>query len=155
RRGADDQRAHAADRCDAELCRQPRLPDRPRREDRVWRVVLDPRVDHAPVPRIQQPALRQHHDVRILSMRVITAIVAAALLFTSPAVPLSAQTVADYIIGPQDVLLIQVFDQPDLGGKYTVEADGTFTFPLIGRIKAGALTLRGFEHDLKERLADG
>jgi polysaccharide export outer membrane protein len=63
--------------------------------------------------------------------------------------------VADYVIGPQDVLLIQVFDQPDLGGKYTVEADGTFSFPLIGRIKAGSLTLRGFERELKERLADG
>ena len=44
---------------------------------------------------------------------------------------------------------IQVFDQPDLGGKFTVEADGTFTFPLIGRVKAGGLTLRGFERELK------
>ena len=43
---------------------------------------------------------------------------------------------------PQDVLTIQVFDQADLGGKYTVETDGTFSFPLIGRVKAGGLTLR-------------
>src|SRR5262249_14533946 len=41
------------------------------------------------------------------------------------------------------------------GGKYTVEADGTFSFPLIGRIKAGTLTLRGFERELKDKLADG
>jgi len=88
-------------------------------------------------------------------MRFLTAIVAAALLLANPAAPLSAQSVADYIIGPQDVLLIQVFDQPDLGGKYTVDTDGTFTFPLIGRIKAGSLTLRSFEHDLTARLADG
>jgi polysaccharide export outer membrane protein len=67
----------------------------------------------------------------------------------------AAQSAADYVIGPQDVLLIQVFDQPDLGGKYTVETDGTFTFPLVGRVKAGALTLRGFEGELKARLADG
>jgi polysaccharide export outer membrane protein len=67
----------------------------------------------------------------------------------------AAQSAADYVIGPQDVLLIQVFDQPDLGGKYTVETDGTFTFPLVGRVKAGALTLRGFERELKARLADG
>jgi polysaccharide export outer membrane protein len=88
-------------------------------------------------------------------MRVISLIVAAAVLFTSSAAPSSAQSVADYVIGPQDVLLIQVFDQPDLGGKYTVEADGTFSFPLIGRVRAGSLTLRGFERELKERLADG
>jgi polysaccharide export outer membrane protein len=66
-----------------------------------------------------------------------------------------AQTGADYVIGPQDVLTIQVFDQSDLGGKYTVEADGTFTFPLIGRVRAGGLTLRAFEDELRAKLADG
>ncbi len=87
-------------------------------------------------------------------MRTATLVTLTALLLTA-AGRLSAQSAADYVIGPQDVLLIQVFDQPDLGGKYTVEADGTFTFPLIGRITAGALTLRGFEQALKEKLADG
>jgi len=67
----------------------------------------------------------------------------------------SAQTAADYVIGPQDVLNIQVFDQADLGGKYTVETDGTFSFPLVGRVTAGGKTLRVFEGDLKKKLADG
>jgi polysaccharide export outer membrane protein len=67
----------------------------------------------------------------------------------------AAQSAADYVIGPQDVLTIQLFDQPDLGGKFTVEADGSFSFPLIGRINAGGQTLRGFENELKRRLADG
>lgn len=88
-------------------------------------------------------------------MRISGMLVAIGLLVTYVAGPLSAQSAADYVIGPQDILLIQVFDQPDLGGKYTVEADGTFTFPLIGRVKAGSLTLRGFERELKVRLADG
>ena len=60
-----------------------------------------------------------------------------------------------YVIGPQDVLGIQVFDQADLGGKYTVEADGTFSFPLVGRVSAGGLTLRKFETELRRQLADG
>jgi polysaccharide biosynthesis/export protein len=68
---------------------------------------------------------------------------------------LSAQSAGDYVIGPQDVLNIQVFDQADLGGKYTVETDGTFSFPLIGRVKASGLTLRSFEGELKTKLADG
>src|SRR5215831_19033889 len=88
-------------------------------------------------------------------MRTSRLFVAIALFVTTAAYSLSAQSTADYVIGPQDVLLIQVFDQPDLGGKYTVETDGTFTFPLVGRVKAGALTLRGFERELKARLADG
>jgi polysaccharide export outer membrane protein len=88
-------------------------------------------------------------------MRPFTLLLALGLLLTDTAARLSAQSAGDYVIGPQDVLLIQVFDQADLGGKYTVEADGTFSFPLIGRVKAGSLTLRGFERELKERLADG
>ena len=48
-----------------------------------------------------------------------------------------------------------MFDQADLGGKYTVETDGTFSFPLIGRVKAGGMTLRAFESELKVKLADG
>jgi polysaccharide export outer membrane protein len=67
----------------------------------------------------------------------------------------AAQSNSDYVIGPQDVLNIQVFDQADLGGKYTVETDGTFSFPLIGRITAGGMTLRKFEIELKKKLADG
>jgi polysaccharide biosynthesis/export protein len=88
-------------------------------------------------------------------MRPLTLFIALGLLLAGPPAPLSAQSAGDYLIGAQDVLLIQVFDQADLGGKYTVEADGTFSFPLIGRIKAGSLTLRAFERELKERLADG
>ena len=67
----------------------------------------------------------------------------------------AAQSAADYVIGPADVLTIQLFDQPDLGGKFTVEADGSFSFPLIGRVTAGGSTLRGFETELKRKLADG
>src|SRR2546427_3265479 len=61
----------------------------------------------------------------------------------------------DYIVGAQDVLGIAVWNQPDLTGKFTVEADGTFTFPLIARVKVGGLTLRQIEAELRSRLADG
>lgn len=80
---------------------------------------------------------------------------AAGVLLTLLAAAATAQSTADYIIGPQDVLTIQVFDQPDLGGRFVVEADGTFSFPLIGRVKAGGMSLRSFEGDLRKRLADG
>src|SRR5438876_1720971 len=61
----------------------------------------------------------------------------------------------DYIVGAQDVLGITVWNQPDLTGKFTVEVDGTFTFPLIGRVTVGGLTLRQIEGELRSRLADG
>jgi polysaccharide biosynthesis/export protein len=61
----------------------------------------------------------------------------------------------NYLVGPHDVLTITSFDQEDLGGKYAVDADGTFTFPLIGRVRAGGLTLRELEARLKTMLKDG
>jgi polysaccharide export outer membrane protein len=76
----------------------------------------------------------------------------AALIALSARVAL-AQT--NYQIGAQDILTITVFGEPDLSGKYTVEQDGTFTFPLIGRVKAGGATLRDVEQELKKRLSDG
>jgi polysaccharide export outer membrane protein len=76
-----------------------------------------------------------------------------AMLLGLALAPLSAQSAADYLIGAQDVLTVQVFDEEKLSGKYTVEADGTFSFPFLGRVKAGGLTLRAFENDLKKRLS--
>lgn len=95
----------------------------------------------------------------LLCRRGLASLAVAGVLLAILVAPsthaLTAQSAADYVIGPQDVLSIQVFDQADLGGKYTVETDGTFTFPLVGRVKAGGLTLRGFEAELRSKLADG
>src|SRR5712691_2152257 len=65
-----------------------------------------------------------------------------------------SQTVTDYVVGPQDILTITSYDQADLSGKFSVEADGTFTYPLIGRFRAGGLTLRQVETGLKKQLVD-
>jgi polysaccharide export outer membrane protein len=62
---------------------------------------------------------------------------------------------ADYSVGAQDVLTISVYDQPEMSGKFKVESDGTFTFPLIGRVAARGQTLRAIETELKKRLSDG
>ncbi len=64
-----------------------------------------------------------------------------------------AQT--DYVVGAQDVLTITVFGEKDFSGRYTVEHDGTFTYAQLGRVKAGGLTLRALEQQLKKQLADG
>jgi polysaccharide export outer membrane protein len=60
----------------------------------------------------------------------------------------------DYTIGPQDVLSVSVYGQPTLTGRYSVQADGTFGFPLIGRIRAAGLTVDAVEKEIGDRLSD-
>jgi polysaccharide export outer membrane protein len=62
---------------------------------------------------------------------------------------------AQYVVGPQDVLVVTLWDQTELSGKYTIQEDGTFTFPLVGRVQAAGLTLRAVEDALKARLKEG
>jgi polysaccharide export outer membrane protein len=88
----------------------------------------------------------------LLRIRTVFASFLVGVICASPSF-VRAQT--DYRVGPQDVLNITVFGETELSGKYTVEQDGTFTFPLVGRVKAGGVTLREFEQELKKKLADG
>jgi polysaccharide export outer membrane protein len=60
-----------------------------------------------------------------------------------------------YVVGPNDVLAITVYNQPQLTGKFAVEADGTIAFPLLGRVSAGGLSVRAVEDKLREALGAG
>jgi polysaccharide biosynthesis/export protein len=60
-----------------------------------------------------------------------------------------------YAIGPRDVLGVTVWSQMDLSGKYPVDADGTFTFPLLGAVKVEGLTPLQVAAELRERLKEG
>jgi polysaccharide export outer membrane protein len=92
-----------------------------------------------------------------VSPRVFAALAAAFLAVSpgaaqQPAAPAPAQQNASYVVGPQDVLVITSYDQPELTGKFTVETDGTFTYPLIGRIRVTGMTLRDVEALLRKEL---
>jgi polysaccharide biosynthesis/export protein len=60
-----------------------------------------------------------------------------------------------YIVGPNDVLAITVFNQPQLSGKFAVESDGTLAFPLVGRVAVGGLSIRAVEDEVRQRLSAG
>jgi polysaccharide export outer membrane protein len=45
-----------------------------------------------------------------------------------------------YKLGPGDRVRINVFNQPDLSGEYTLDSNGRFSMPLIGTVDAGGLT---------------
>ena len=57
-----------------------------------------------------------------------------------------------YIVGPSDVLAISAPDEPSLTGTFAVEADLTFSYPLIGRVRAGGRSLREVEAEIVDEL---
>ena len=59
-----------------------------------------------------------------------------------------------YIIGPGDVLELNLFDAPELSGPLEVLNDGSVSLPLVGSVVLSGLTLQHASVWLKELLAD-
>ena len=57
-----------------------------------------------------------------------------------------------YILGPEDVLRIVVYEHDDLSREIPIAPDGAFAFPLIGKVEAAGLTTDQVEQYMKEEL---
>ena len=91
--------------------------------------------------------------IRLLAFA--TALLAAASVSAQQyAGPGASTLLVNYVIGAHDVLIITSYDDQALSGKFTVEADGTFTFPMLGRVKAAGMTLREAETALRGSLVE-
>jgi len=58
-------------------------------------------------------------------------------------------------MGPEDILRVTVYGNEDLTQTVVVQSDGTFVFPLIGRIKGGDLTPKELERKITVLLSQG
>jgi len=67
----------------------------------------------------------------------------------------AARGFADYEIGARDILRVTVYGHDDLTQTVLVQADGTFTFPLIGTVVASGLTPLALERKLATLLSQG
>ncbi|MGB2713345.1 MAG: polysaccharide biosynthesis/export family protein [Vicinamibacterales bacterium] len=76
---------------------------------------------------------------------------------TPPAIDARTQAQAqpDYVVGTQDVLSISMLGEADLTRTVAVDADGTFDYPYVGRVKAGGLTLRSIKTVIEKQLVQG
>src|SRR5215472_15262095 len=72
----------------------------------------------------------------------------AAPVFAQAQAPASTQAPApapdqkDYIVGPEDVLEVQVWDNKDLNQSVFVRPDGKTSLPLVGEIQAAGKTVQ-------------
>lgn len=54
--------------------------------------------------------------------------------------PPGAPVLETYVIGPEDVLAVKIWEDTRFGGNYSVLSDGTISIPLLGPIMAAGLT---------------
>jgi polysaccharide export outer membrane protein len=62
-------------------------------------------------------------------------------------------TNADYVLGPEDILEIEVYQADDFKRTVRVNGQGFITLPLVGQVKAKGLNTTQLEKDLEQRLA--
>jgi len=69
------------------------------------------------------------------------------------AAPFQKQASPDYLLGPDDLITIQVFGVEELGAKpIGVDTGGHIDLPLVGRLKVAGLTLEQLKSELITRL---
>jgi polysaccharide export outer membrane protein len=74
-----------------------------------------------------------------------------AAMAEAPGQKLAGAPVGDsYIIGPEDVLGVRVWENPSFNGNYNVLPDGTISIPLLGPIRAAGLTPLKLEDAINE-----
>jgi len=59
-----------------------------------------------------------------------------------------------YVIGPGDVLALNLFDAPDMSGPLDVLSDGTVSLPFVGSVVLSGLTLHQASTWVRELLSD-
>lgn len=93
-------------------------------------------------------------DVCFLIM--VQLLLSLAVLIAQTAAPAAQRPAAGpspaYIVGPNDVLGIKVLGEAELSTLYTVDADGTITFPFLQRVPVGGKTVAEIEYALRKGL---
>lgn len=78
------------------------------------------------------------------------------LAVVSPALAQAqAPVVAEYKLGPGDVIRVAVYQNPDLALETRVNEGGELNFPLLGSVKVGGLSVTAAERAIADGLRDG
>lgn len=92
---------------------------------------------------------------RLIAGLAFAALGASGQVGTAPApCPDVTGTTSGYVIGPLDVLTVQVWDNEKLSRTYSVRPDGMFSMPLAGEIVAAGLTVAKLEQSITAKLSE-
>jgi polysaccharide biosynthesis/export protein len=79
---------------------------------------------------------------------ILKSISVLVFLFMIFEMQLSSQ---EYLIGPDDVLKIEVYREEELNRKVRISSDGYISLPLIGKVKAVGRSVTGLQYLLEQK----
>jgi polysaccharide export outer membrane protein len=88
---------------------------------------------------------------RIISQLIL--LIASLVLYAQHV--FAQDVMPEYVLGPGDIIRITVFQNPDLTTEARVSESGVITFPLVGGVKVGGLTVPSAEGAIAEQLRTG
>ena len=95
--------------------------------------------------------------VQSVAVFIVLALALAYVAAQQPAV-IATQTVSGYILGPDDEIVIRGIEDPETSDKpdkpVLIGTNGDITLPMIGRVKAGGLTVEQLEAELNTRFKE-
>jgi polysaccharide export outer membrane protein len=74
---------------------------------------------------------------------------------TVPSSPAAIQGNQDYRLGPGDGIGVQVYQSPDLSVDARVSESGVISYPLVGSLQLGGLTIAEAEKKIADALRSG
>lgn len=69
--------------------------------------------------------------------------------------PTEPVSLVDTTLGPGDLFEVRVFRSEEMSASYSVNAEGTISFPLIGEVAVAGHTPEEIEEEIRARLANG
>jgi polysaccharide export outer membrane protein len=103
-----------------------------------------PGQDKTGPPKQEEPApakpAQEQKPVSLSPVMPVDAPNPAAMADAPGKKPVGAPVGDSYVIGPEDVLLVRIWEDTRFGGNYSVLSDGTISIPLLGPIQAAGLT---------------
>jgi polysaccharide export outer membrane protein len=89
--------------------------------------------------------------LNLLRPLLFAAVSVTAALAQEPAAPSAAQPIGDYLLQPQDLLRMQIFQEPDMLREIRISQEGTINLPLINEVDLRNKTLRQAEQLIRDR----
>jgi polysaccharide export outer membrane protein len=89
------------------------------------------------------------------AMKSILQVLTALLLCFFANFAGAQQAPKEYVLGAGDVIRVTVFQNPDLTTESRVSETGGISFPLVGTVPVGGLSLPGAEQKIAQMLKDG